>query len=72
MPAIHGDASYDQMLADAEVVEAAQRLFNRFHRWQMKTNWEDLPTHVELGAINYRYLMLSTAWTILRERGIGI
>lgn len=71
MPNISGDSPYSLMLADPEVVAAAERLFNRFHAWPMKTTWADLPTHVELGLINYRYLMLSYAWTALRETGKG-
>lgn len=71
MPNISGDSSYNQMLADPEVVEAAERLFNKFHAWPTKTKWADLPTHVELGTMNYRYLMLSYAWTALRENGTG-
>lgn len=71
MPNISGGSSYSLMLADPEVVEAAERLFNRLHAWEMKTTWADLPTHVELGMVNYRYLMLSYAWTALREKGTG-
>ena len=66
--------SYTEMLADDRLVAAARRMFNDHDGYRLRLTWDDLPdefSDVPLGAVNYRYLFLSYAWSALKGDGDG-
>lgn len=64
------DKPLAERVADPLLDVAARRIFDDHYRMLIKQRWEDMsaePNYADLGRINYKYLCLSLAFSVLNE-----